>query len=141
MSRSEIVPISPTALPRKTKRPKYSILHYVAILLLPLGNPKATAAAHYPENTYKYYEPIYYKAFDSIVNTIKDTFVQPTFKLFSQAENLFLKAMGKQDVTDALKVLFECDPINLEEVVTVLKSFSREKTHVGRKLCSRLTSE
>ena len=58
--------------------------------------------------------------------------------------------MGKQDVTDELKVperhfksendvdfliselqllpiIFECEPVNLEEVVKVLKSLSREK--------------
>ena len=61
---------------------------------------------------------------------------------------MFLKAVGKQDVTDESKVLethfkgdydadsltselqllptiFECEPINLEEVVKVLKSLSR----------------
>ena len=61
-----------------------------------------------------------------------------------------MKAAGKQDVTNELKVLerhfkgdyvagsftsefqllptfFECEPINLEEVAEVLKSLSREK--------------
>lgn len=141
VSTSKIEAISPPALPRKRKRPNYSILHYVT------GSPEATAAAHYyPENPFEHYKPIYYEAFDSIINAIKDRFDQPTFKLFTQAEQLFLKAVGKQDITDELKVLethfkgdydadsltselqllptiFECKPINLGEV---LKSLSRE---------------
>ena len=39
------------------------------------------------------------------LNAIKDRLDQPTFQLFTQAELLFLKVMGKQDVTDELKVL------------------------------------
>ena len=119
-------------------------MHYVT------GNPEATAAAPFPENLYKHYKPIYYKALDSIVNAVKVRFDQPKFKLIIQAEQLFFKALGKQDVTDELKVLethskgdynadlltselqllpaiFECEPINLEEVVKGLKSLSREK--------------
>ena len=108
------------------------------------GKLQATAAIN-PENLYEHY-----KALNSIVNGIKDRFDQTTFKLFTQAEQLFLKALGIQDVTDELKVLetnfkddydadsltselqllpatFECEPINLEDVVKVLKSLSREK--------------
>ena len=84
---------------------------------------------HYPQNPYEYYKPIYYEALNSIVNAIKDRFDQPTFKLFTQAEQLFLKSVAKQDVRDKLKVLvsltseyhllpeiFEWEPINLEEI-------------------------
>ena len=108
------------------------------------GKSQATAAMN-PENLYEHY-----KALNSIVNGIKDRFDQTTFKLFTQAKQLFLKALGIQDVTDELKVLetnfkddydadsltsefqllpatFECEPINLEDVVKVLKSLSREK--------------
>ena len=99
VSTGEIEAISPPALPRKRKKSNYSILHYVT------GNPEATAAAHYPENPYDHYKPIYYEALDSIVNAIKDRLDQPTFKLFTQAEQLLLKGVGKQDVTDELKVL------------------------------------
>ena len=83
MSASEIETISPQALPRKRRKPNYSILHYVT------GNPEATAAAHYPENQYEHYKLIYYEALDSAVNAIKDRFDQPAFKLFTQAEQLF----------------------------------------------------
>ena len=140
MSASKIEAISPPALPRKQRKPNYSIMHYVT------GNPEATAAAHYLENPYEYYELTYDEALDSIVNVIKNRFDQPTFKLFTQAEQLSLKVVGKQDVIDKLKVLetyfkgdydadllilefqllptiFEREPTNLEEVVKMLKSW------------------
>ena len=142
VSASEIEAISPPALPRKWRKPKRSTLDYVT------ENPEATAAAHNPESPYEHYKPIYYKALNSIFNTIKDKFDQPIFKLFTQAEQLFLKAVGKQNVTDELKVLekffqgdydadsltsefqlrptiFECESINLEELVKELQSLSR----------------
>ena len=52
-------------------------------------------AARYQENPYDYYKFIYYEALNSVVNAIKDNFDQPTFKLFTQAEQLFLKVVGK----------------------------------------------
>ena len=50
VSASEIEAISPPPLPRKRRKPNYSILHYLT------GNPEATAAAHYPENPYEHYK-------------------------------------------------------------------------------------
>ena len=44
-------------------------------------------------------------ALDSIVNAIQDRLDKPTFKLFTQAEQLFLKLVSKEDVTDELKGL------------------------------------
>ena len=99
VSASEIEAISQPAPPRKQRKPNYSILHFVT------GSPQATAAAHYLENPYEYYKFIYYEALDSIAHAIKDRFNQPTSKLFTQAEQLFLNAVGKQDVTHELKVL------------------------------------
>ena len=69
-SATKIEEISPPTLPRKRREPNYSILHYAT------GNPEATAAAHYPENPYGHYKPIYYEVLDSIVNAIKDRFDQ-----------------------------------------------------------------
>ena len=48
VSASEIEATSPLALPRKRRKPKCSILHYVT------GNTEATGAAHYPENLYEH---------------------------------------------------------------------------------------
>ena len=81
---------------------------------------------------------------------MKNRFDQLTFKLFTQAKQLSLKVVGKQDVTDVFKVretnvrgdydadsltlelqilptIFECKPINLGKVAKVLKLLSREK--------------
>ena len=86
-------------LPRKRKKPNYSILQYVE------GNPKPTGEAYHPENAYDHFKQIYFEALDAIVNTINDRFDQPAFELFSQVEQLFLKSVKKQDVTDELKMV------------------------------------
>ena len=123
-------------LPRKRKKPNYSILQYVE------GNPKPAGEAYHPEKAYDHFKQIYFEAPDGIVNAINDRFDQPAFELFSQVEQLFLKSVKKQDVTDELKIvekhfkndydeeslitelqllptIFEedCLPINLEDVV------------------------
>lgn len=91
---SEIDAISPPSLPRKWRKLNYSILYYVT------GNSEATAASQYPENRYEHYRLIILLLTPSKIDLIN----QPTFKLFTQADQLLLKAMGKQDVTDELKV-------------------------------------
>ena len=48
---------------------------------------------------------MFFEALDAIVNAIKDRFDKPAFELFSQVEQLLLKSVGTQDVTDELKVL------------------------------------
>ena len=123
-----------------------SILQYVE------GNPKPTGEAHHPENAYDHFKQIYFEALDAIVNAINDRFDQPAFELLSQVEQLFLKSIKKQDVTDELKMIEkhfkndydeesfiaelqllptifeeECPPINLEDVVKVIKLFASEK--------------
>ena len=89
VSASKIEAISPPPFARKRRKPNCTILPYVT------GNPEATAAAYYAENLYDHYKPIYYEVLDSIVNAIKDRSEQPTFKLLTQADQLFLKAVGK----------------------------------------------
>ena len=145
-SASKIDEVSTPMLPRKRKKPNYSILQYVE------GNPKPTGEAYHPENAYDHFKQIYFEALDAIVNAINDRFDQPAFELFSQVEQLFLKSVKKQDVTDELKMVEkhfkndydeesfiaelqllptifeeECPPINLEDVVKVIKSFAPEK--------------
>ena len=133
-------------LPRKRKKANYSILQYVE------GNPKPTGEAYHPENTYDHFNQIYFEALNAIVNAINDRFDQSAFELSSQVEQLFLKSVKKQDVTDELKMvekhfkndcdeesliaelqllpaIFEegCPPIKMEDVVKVIKSFAPEK--------------
>ena len=98
-SASKIDEVSTRMLPRKRKKPNYSILQYVE------GNPKPTGEAYHPENTYDHFKQIYFETLDVIVNAINDRFEQPAFELFSQVEQLFLKSVKKQDVTDELKMV------------------------------------
>ena len=143
-SASKIEAVSAPTVPRKRKRPNYSILLYVT------GNPEATAPHYHPQTPYDHYKPIYFEALDSIVAAIKERFDQPAFKTFMEAEQLFLKAIKKEDITVELNTLdtkfsgdydndslnaelqllptiFNNDPVNLDEVVEVLRSLSQEK--------------
>ena len=145
-SASKIDEVSTPMLPRKRKKPNYSILQYVE------GNPKPTGEAYYPENLYDHFKQIYFEALDAIVNAINDRFDQPAFELFSQVEQLFLKSVKRQGVTDELKMVEkhfkndydeesfitelqqlptifeeECPPINQEVIVKVIKSFAPER--------------
>ena len=146
-SASKIDEASTPMLPRKRKKPNYSILQYVK------GNPKPTGEAHHPENAYDHFKQIFFEALDATVNAINDRFDQPAFELFSQVEQLFLKSVKKKDATHELKMVEkhfkddydeesliaelqllptifeeECPPINLEDVVKVIKSFAPEKS-------------
>ena len=145
-SASKIDEVSTPMLLRKRKKPNYSIIQYIE------GNPKPTGEAYHPENAYDHFKQIYFEALDAIVNAINDRFDQSAFELFSQVEQLFLKSVKKQDVTDELKMVKkhfkndydeesliaelqllptifeeECPPIDLEDVVKVIKSFAPEK--------------
>ena len=146
-SASKIDEASTPMLPRKRKKPNYSILQYVK------GNPKPTGGAYHPENAYDHFKQMFFQALDATVNAINDRFDQPGFELFSQVEQLFLKSVKKKDVTDELAMVEkhfkndydeesliaelqllptifeeECPPINLEDVVKVIKSFAPEKS-------------
>ena len=78
MSASRIDEVSTPMLPRKRKKPNYSILQYVE------GNPKPTGEAYHPKNAYDHFKEIYFEALDAIVSAINDRFDQPAFELFSQ---------------------------------------------------------
>ena len=49
-SASKVDEVSTPMLPRKRKKPNYSILQYVE------GNPKPTGEAHHPENAYNHFK-------------------------------------------------------------------------------------
>ena len=144
MYAKKISAILEPAVPRKRKRPHYSILQYVE------GGTQSSQEAYYPDNAYDYFKPIYYEALDSIIHVIIERFNQPAFEMYAETEQLLLKAAKKQDITDDLKVLqrkfegdydansieaelpllpaiFQCHPINFEDIVQTFQSISREK--------------
>lgn len=143
-SANRLKEVSEPIVPRKRKRPNYSILQHV------IGNKESSAPQFHPESPYDYYKPIYFEALDSIVMAIKDRFDQPAFKVFMQTEQLLLKAIKKEDVDDVLNnigiyfsgdydhnsliaelqllpTIFENNPTHLGEIVEVLKALSAEK--------------
>ena len=75
-SASIIKDISMPAVPRKHKCPNYSILQYTE------GNSSTTGEGCYPKTAVDHFKPIYMEALDAIINSIKDRFEQPGFKMF-----------------------------------------------------------
>jgi len=155
-SAKKISAVSEPAVPRKRKRPNYSILQFVE------GNPKPTGEAYHPETAYDFYKPIYYEALDSIVHAVKERFDQAAFKMFAETEQLLLKSARREDITEDLKLLkknYDGDydedaigaelqllhtvfndgqPIAFVDVIEKFKSLSREKRLLMSNICSLL---
>ena len=91
--------IGQPAMPRKRKRPSYSIIQYV------VGYEGPASNAHYPETTEKYFKQMYFEALDAVVNAMEDHFVQPALKKFMNVEQLFLKTINNQDASVELKAV------------------------------------
>ena len=90
--------IAQPAMPRKRKRPNYSIIQYV------VGYEGPASNAHYPETT-EYFKQMYFEALDAVVNAVEDHFEQPALKKFTNVEQLFLKAINNQDASVELKAM------------------------------------
>jgi len=82
--------IEEATLPRKRRRPKYSILQYVQ------GHEEASrkTEAFNPETAEDHYRIIFFDAIDTVIMAIKDRFEQPSFQFFSSIEQLLLKAIN-----------------------------------------------
>jgi hypothetical protein len=91
--------IDQPSLPRKRKRPNYSILQYVTGYEGPASN------AYHPETTEEYFKQMYFEALDAIVNAMEDRFEQPALKKFMNVEELFLKTIENQDTSAELEIL------------------------------------
>ena len=97
---SEISGIGAPSLPRKRKNPNYSILIY-------LDGVKSTDESYAPATPYEHYKNIYTNALDAIINSIKDRFDQPGFQIFSNIEDLLLKAIKGVDYSSQKEALAE----------------------------------
>ena len=86
-------------MPRKRKRPNYSIIQYV------VGYEGPASNAHYPETTEKYFKQMYFEALDAAVNAMEDHFQQPALKKFMNVGQLFLKTINNQDASVELKAV------------------------------------
>ena len=140
-STSTIKEISTPGVPRKRKRPNYCSLQYIE------SNLSTTGEAYYPETAVDHFKPMYMEAIDAIINSIKDRFEQPRFKVFGQVEQLLLNSIRKDSVVDKIEtfqvnfkgdydtnslmaklellpvICGEFQPINLGDVVKVIQIF------------------
>ena len=117
----EVEAISTPGVPRKRKRPNYSILQLVS------GNPRPVNEGYHPENASDHFKAIYNEAIDAIVNSICDRFEQPGFKTFGQVDQLFLKAIKKESFEDEMKVIEQnfngdYDPDSLQSELAFLST-------------------
>jgi len=125
-------------LPRKRKRPNYSILQYVT------GYEGPESNAHYPETPEDYFKPMYFQALDAIVNAINDRFDQPGLIKFGNVEQLLLKSIVKDDTSSELKVLKtdfggDYDPVQLESELLLLPTIFHQFSPVDfRDICKHL---
>ena len=140
-STSTIKEISTPGVPRKRKRPNYCRLQYIE------SNLSTTGEAYYPETAVDHFKLMYMEAIDAIINSIKDRFEQPRFKVFGQVEQLLLNLIRKDSVVDKIEtfqanfkgdydtnslmaklellpvICGEFQPINLGDVVKVIQIF------------------
>lgn len=84
--------VEEASLPRKRRKPKYSILHYVK------GHEEASrnTEAFHPATAEDHYRIIFFDAIDTVIMAIKDRFEQPSFQFFSTVEQLLLKAINSE---------------------------------------------
>ena len=116
-------------LPRKRRRPKYSILQYVQ------GHEETArnTEAFHPESAADHYRIIYFDAIDTVVMAIKDRFEQPSYQFFSNIEQFLLTSINSDDPyqteMDALeKYSDDLDISALPAEIQVLRSvFKNEK--------------
>ena len=97
---SKLIPVmNPPILPRKRKRPNYSILQYAVSYEGQENN------AYYSSTPYDYYKLIYFETLDAITNAITDRFEQPALKRFINVEEMLLKAIKKIDASEEMKII------------------------------------
>ena len=97
---SKIEMIEEPTLPRKRKRPNYSILTYIE------GHENGKEDYH-PNSPVDHFKQIYFDALDNIINAIKDRFDQPGYQVSSDVEQLLLKAISKESYGDELRRILE----------------------------------
>lgn len=98
-------------LPRKRKRPDYSVLQYME------GYGPA-AAAYHPQTVDDHYRPLFFEAVDMIVASIKDRFDQPSYKTFAALETMLLNVISDQPFDDEIQHLHNVygDDVSIESL-------------------------
>lgn len=91
---AESVEIEEPQLPRQRKVPRR----------LDDGN---TSSHFHHESPKAYYRQVYYEAIDNTISCLSDRFDQPGYRLYSNLEQLLIKASQQQDFSDPFKAI--CD--------------------------------
>ena len=144
--------IEEPALPRKRKRPNYLILIYIE------GHENGKEVYH-PNSLVDHFKQIYFDTLGNIINAIKDRFDEPGYQIFSDVEQLLLKAISKESYGDELRriserhsgdfdlllisseldllptIFEENSPCNFEEIVRDLQSTPQHQ----RLICNVIT--
>lgn len=103
IKKADKLDIEEPSLPRKRRKPKYSILQYVE------GHETTSKGteAHYPQTAADHYRSIYYDAIDTVTMAIKDRFEQPSYQFFSTIEQLLINAINGEPYDTELGKLDE----------------------------------
>ena len=111
-TQSQKLTIAAPSLPRQRKRP----IHYED------GN----AAAEFASTPEDHYRRIYYEAPDQIIESITDRFDQPGYGLYSNLEQLLLKAVTHEDYEEELKSVAELyqSDLHIEDLKIQLTTLS-----------------
>ena len=72
----------------------------------PIRYEDGNAAVEFHSNPKDYYRQIYYEALDLIVQSIKDRFEQPGYKVYKCLEDLVIKAANKLDFSEQTSISY-----------------------------------
>ena len=99
----------------------------------PLKHLDGGQNAYYPKTEQEYYRRVYFEALDLLLNGIKTRFDQPGYRIYTNLENLLLKAASGVDFSSELSSIcsFYGSDINrelLETQLTILKTHAQESS-------------
>lgn len=88
---------------------------------------------YYPTTEQEYYRHVYFEALDLLLNKIKTRFDQPGYGIYTNLENLLLKAASEVDFSSELSSIcsFYGSDINrelLETKLTILKTHAQKRS-------------
>ena len=130
------------SLPRKRRRPKFSILQFFEGYEETSRNTKA----FHPETTSDHYRSIFYDANDTVIMAIKDRFEQPSYKFFSTIERLLIKTINSEPCETELEALNKYkDDFNVlalpAELLTLRTIFANEKVSCFEEIKNKIKTE
>lgn len=147
-------------LPKKWNKPNY-------FLLQDFGDRREASNsdnAYHPSSVHQHFKVISFKAIDSITSTIKDPFEKRSFNLCSNVEQLLLKPINgedyQQELHNFLKIVRddidlspiptelsmistickEGNPAHVDDVLSILKAFSRNERLVMKNVITIVKS-